>query len=70
MLFTTILSLLPKVGPVVAALPEFKALIDQVKSTLSSDDQASLQEAYRLARERSDAAHEDLQALVRERTGG
>lgn len=70
MLFTTILSLLPKVGPVVAALPEFKALIDQVKDTLSSDDQEELQRAYQLARDRSDAAHADLQQLVRERTGG
>lgn len=70
MLFTTILALLPKVGPVVAALPEFAALIDQVKHTLSSDDQEELQRAYALARDRSDAAHADLQQLVAEKTGG
>ena len=67
-MFATILALLPKVGPVVAALPEFKALFDQVKATLSSDDQETLQRAYELARDRSDAAHTDLQQLVAEHT--
>lgn len=68
-MLTTILALLPKVGPVVAALPQFKALVDQIKDTLSSDDQATLQSAYALAMKRSDQAHADLQALVRDHGG-
>lgn len=64
-----LLALLPKVGPVVAALPEFKALFDQIKDTLSSDDQDTLKEAYELARDRSDQAHDDLQKLVQDRLG-
>lgn len=67
-MFATLLALLPKVGPVVAALPEFKNLFEQVKGTLGSKDQATLQKAYELARDRSDAAHADLQALVAEHT--
>ncbi len=63
-MLSTILALLPKVGPVVAAIPEFKALIDQAKTVLSSDDQAVLQSAYELAKQRSNEAHADLQALV------
>lgn len=68
MLFTTLLALLPKVGPAVAGLSEFKNLFEQVKATLGEKDQATLQKAYELARDRSDAAHEDLQALVAEHT--
>lgn len=63
-MLSVILGLLPKVGPVVAALPEFKALVDQISGTLSSNDQAKLQEAYALAKDRSDKAHADLQQLV------
>jgi hypothetical protein len=69
-LFPIILSLLPKVGPVIAALPEFQSLIEQVKSTLSGNDQATLQKAYELARQHSDDAHTDLQNLVAEHTQG
>lgn len=65
-MLSVILGLLPKVGPVVAALPEFKALVDQIKDGLSSTDQATLQSAYELAKKRSDAAHADLQKLVAE----
>lgn len=68
-MLTTILALLPKVGPAVAALPQFKALVDQIKDTLSSDDQEVLQDAYELAKKNSDDAHTDLQRLVAERTG-
>lgn len=67
-MFATLLALLPKVGPVVAGLDEFKALYEQVKATLNEKDQATLQKAYSLARERSDTAHADLQALVAEHT--
>lgn len=42
----SILGLLPAVGPVVAALPEFKKVYDQIVSTFKEDDQAVLKEAY------------------------
>lgn len=60
----TLLNLLPVVGPVVAALPQFLDLIEQAKSVLSDDDAATLEEAYALARKNSDQAHAELQALV------
>lgn len=63
-MLSVILGLLPKVGPVVAALPEFKALVDTIGSTLNTTDQAKLQSAYALAKDRSDKAHADLQQLV------
>lgn len=66
-MFATILALLPKVGPIVASLPEFAKLIDQVGDMLGSDDQETLQSAYELAKQNSDAAHADLQALVAEK---
>ena len=54
---------------ILALLPQFKALVDQIKDTLSSDDQEVLQDAYELAKKNSDDAHTDLQRLVAERTG-
>lgn len=67
-MLTTILALLPKVTSVVAALPEFAKLIAQVKDTLSEKDQEVLQNAYELAKQGSDAANAELEALVAERT--
>lgn len=64
-----LLALLPKVGHVVAALPEFAALVAEVVDTLGEDDQQTLKTAYALAIEQSDVAHGDLQALVRDRLG-
>lgn len=63
-MLSTILALLPKVGPVVAALPEFANLVHDVFQTLNEDDQAVLQGAYELAIAGSDEAHAELQALV------
>ncbi len=61
----TILALLPKVGPVIAALPEFKALVEQIIATLASDrDQAELQAAYEAATDDAADAHARLQAIV------
>lgn len=40
------LELLSKVGPVVAALPQFKALWDQGVATLHPQDQSTAKEAY------------------------
>lgn len=60
----TILALMPKIGPVVAALPEFKALVMQIMAGLTERDQATLQRAYDLAISDARKAHGDLQALV------
>lgn len=68
-MFAALLGLLPKVPAVIAALPEFAGLVDRVKSTLGSDDQQTLQDAYELAKSDSDQAHADLQALVAEKLG-
>lgn len=68
-MFTTVLALLPKVGPLVAALPEFRRLIEEITATLGDKrDQAELQRAYELALSDADDAHADLQALVASRT--
>lgn len=63
-MLATLLALLPKVGSVVAALPEFAALVANVVDTLDGDDQATLKDAYALAIQESDEAHAELQALV------
>lgn len=67
-MLTTILELLPKVTAAVAALPEFARHIKAVKDTLSEDDQATLQTAYELAKQGSDEAFAELDALVAART--
>lgn len=66
-MLATLLALLPKVGSVVAALPEFAALVESVIDTLDADDQATLKDAYALAIQQSDRAHAELQALVASR---
>lgn len=63
-MLATLLALLPKVGSVVAALPEFAALVAGVIDTLGEDDAQTLKDAYTLAIDGSDQAHADLQALV------
>lgn len=69
-MLSVILALLPKVGPVIASLPEFANLVSRIGSTLSSTDQQTLQAAYELAKRDSNEAHADLQALVKEKLGG
>jgi hypothetical protein len=59
--FASVLKLLPAVGPVVAALPEFKAVFDQIVGTFKSDDQAELKEAYADLIEQNDEGHARLQ---------
>lgn len=67
----TLLAALPAIGPVVAALPEFKRLFDEIMATaIEPRDQDELKKAYALAIQDSDQAHADLQALVASRTGG
>lgn len=51
------------------ATPAFKALFEQVLPLLTSDEQSELQRLYAQARQRSDAAHADLQDQVREIRG-
>lgn len=66
----TILKALSVVPAVTAALPEFKRLFDQLVATFDRDqDQETLRKAYDLAISDADDAHNDLQALIRERTG-
>ena len=60
-----ILALLPKVGPIIAAAPEFKKLVDEIVSTLTSKrEQAELQQAYELAIDNAEEAHRQLQEIV------
>lgn len=66
----TILALLPKVGPIVAALPEFRKLVQEIVATLTDKrDQAELIAAYDLALEDAADAHQRLQALVAKHGG-
>lgn len=66
----TILALLPKVGPVVAALPEFRKLVQEIVATLGDKrDQAELIAAYELALDDATVAHDRLQALVAKHGG-
>ena len=61
----TILALLPKVGPIIAAAPEFRTLINELVDTLASDrDQEELRSAYEHAISGADEAHEQLQMIV------
>jgi hypothetical protein len=61
-----IIKLLQVVGPVTAALPEFKSVYDQIVSTFSSKtDQKTLQEAYRELQNENSGGHVRLQELLR-----
>lgn len=65
MTLTTILRLLPKVGPIIAAAPEFKKLVEELIATLTTErEQAELQYAYELAISNAEEAHNQLQAIV------
>lgn len=56
-----VLKFLPAVGPVVAALPEFKSIWDQIVGTFGEKDQATLKEAYADAIADNDEGHARLQ---------
>lgn len=59
---TSILKLLPAVGPVVAALPEFKKVFDQIVGTFNDDaDQHELKAAYADLIVDNDAGHRRIQ---------
>jgi hypothetical protein len=61
---TSVLKLLPAVGPVVAALPEFKKVFDQIVGTFKTKDQAQLREAYEDLMADNDEGHARLQAKL------
>ena len=62
---TSLLGLLPVVGPVVAALPQFKAIYDELTATFSShSDQKTLKDAYAVAVSGAADAHNDLQDII------
>jgi hypothetical protein len=58
------LELLSKVGPVVAALPQFKALWDQGVATLHPKDQPTAKEAYHDLIAENAEGHARLQAKL------
>lgn len=62
----SILALLPAVGPVVAALPEFKKVYDQIVDTFNNNDQQTLREAYKDIMAENDEGHARLQAKLAE----
>lgn len=62
--FASILRLLPAVGPVVAALPEFKSVFDQIVSTFHGTEQAALKETYAALIAENDAGHARLQTKL------
>lgn len=64
---TDVLRLLPAVGPVVAALPEFKKIYDQITGTFRSDkDQQTLKDAYRELQAENTGGHARLQEMLRQ----
>jgi len=61
---SSILRLLPVVGPVIAAAPEFKAIYDQITDTFDETDQGTLKEAYADLIADNDEGHARLQAKL------
>ena len=61
---TTLLGVLPVVGPVIAHAPEFIALFNLAKDALSADDQATAQEALADIQADNDEGHARLQAKL------
>lgn len=60
----SLIGLLPKVGPVIAALPEFKALYDQGVAALHPADQNTAKEAYQDIIAENAEGHARLQAKL------
>lgn len=66
---SSVLKLLPAVGPVVARLPEFKVVYDQLVGTFAQKDQATLKEAYADLIADNDEGHARLQEKLRRAAG-
>lgn len=63
---TDILKLLQAVGPVTAALPEFKSVYDQIVATFKSGaDQDTLKKAYQELMNENSGGHARLQEMLR-----
>lgn len=58
---TSVLGLLPGIGPIAAALPQFKEIYDQIVSTFGEKDQDTLREAYADLMADNDEGHRRLQ---------
>ena len=58
---TTLLNVLPVVGPIVARAPEFVALYEAAVAALSGDDQAVAKEALADLQADTDEGHARLQ---------
>lgn len=65
-LIPTVLKALQAIGPITAALPEFKALYDQIVETFKGDaDQATLKRAYDELMAENSGGHVRLQEMLR-----
>jgi hypothetical protein len=62
----TILGLLGRMDPVIAALPEVVGLIEAAISSFSNEDKNSVQQAYEKKMAATDAAHEETQKELQE----
>jgi hypothetical protein len=61
-----IIRLLTAVGPITAALPQFKEVFDGIVGTFKNhDDQATLQAAYRELQNENSGGHVRLQEMLR-----
>lgn len=61
---STLLNVLPVVGPVIAKAPEFVALYQAAAAVLSPPDQATAKEALEDIQADNDAGHARLQAKL------
>ena len=62
---SSVLKLLPAVGPVVAALPEFKKIFDQIVATFDDPrDQNTLKSAYVVLMRENDEGHRRVQSKL------
>ena len=66
---TTILRLLPVVGPVTAALPEFKKIYEELTDLFGASDQEMLKEAYADLIADNAEGHKRLQAKLKAAAG-
>lgn len=63
----SVLRLLQAVGPVTAALPEFKRIYEQILGTFHDpSDQATLRTAYRELQAENSGGHTRLQEMLRQ----
>lgn len=61
---STLLKLLPVVGPVISATSEFRKLYEEAALLLHPTDQATLKDALAIATSEADDAHAELARIV------